>query len=913
MRFSECMKSSSLLVLLIPITSFISTTLAPGAGKVYLVLGSDTAIWEGMDVRSYHCYYNIDLYTNPSRNAYKVMEPAFRAQFVDSYGQPLKMTWWMMCGNIFRYADNKNVPISNIMTMYLMKKYHGDNVQQNGDELSLHYHTFAWTDYNGDGIYYWNQSLTFLECLNDFNFTLCQLLLEENVFPVSFRSGWHYMDNDWQHYLNELLPYSMHNDWPNVRTDTIEPLDNTYDWSEAPQEFVPYHPSPQNYQIPGDSPGWNVRSAHFFTVRHYDLMDYIFEQANLGIDQVACIWGHLPEVDFLENIEIIDSLAHQMVKKYPDVKFRYCTAIEAMQRWRGTSDTVAPKLTIEEIQSGDDVFINVKTDEPIFQPRPFIAAKNIYEDYFIVPCQALGEYEWQTTEPLPKNQLAKIGVVVCDTVGNQAKGFINFLPDDIFIDNSDPGYVEVCGNWSTSTHASWGLDSRVATLSQNDSVKVRWMPNIQQSGYKNIFIQIPSFDNAVEYIIFKIYDDGECIDTVIFNQSIPTMDWVYIGTAFFTESGEDYLEMSAYGIGQAGRVVAADVVKISSLVRERDLKVDAKFVNLGEISLDDTVSFNLKVTNCGFQNLTIYDVTSAKNTTIIQSNFPIVISGMSSVNLSFQFHYPNIGPISDTLFIISDDPIEPQYPVIVNASIQLPFVIIDNEDSLNYVEEGNWYYSNAQAYGPTSRYAPLNQTPLANATFFTTLKRNGVYEIFEIVPTTVNASNYAVYVLSISDVVIDSVIIDQNQGSGNWVFLGRYYLPAGLPIEVKVVDTGKSTAGYCLRADAIKFSLIQELSSIREWENINKPSYVLYNRPNPFSNITEIRFLLPRAQHISLKIYNSAGRLVRILACGKFDAGIHTIRWDGRNSNGTEVASGMYFYQLKTENQLLTRKMVHLR
>ncbi|RKY55451.1 MAG: hypothetical protein DRP89_03290, partial [Candidatus Neomarinimicrobiota bacterium] len=345
-------------------------SLISGTGKVYLVLGSDTAIWDGMNVGKYHCYYNIDLYTNPNQNAYKVMDPTFRSQFVDSYGQPLKMTWWMMAGNIFRYANNKNVPIPNIMTLYLMKKYHGDSVQQNGDEISLHYHTFFWSDYNADGIWWWNQSLTFLECFDDFNYTLCQFLIEENVFPVSFRSGWHYMDNNWQHYLDEILPYSMHNDWPNVRVDETEPLDNTYDWSQAPEEFVPYHPSPENYQIPGDGLGWNVRSTHFWRLRYSDLMQYIFEQANQGINQVACIWGHLPETDFLENIEIIDSLAHKMANQYPDVKFCYCTAIEAMQCWQNSADTTAPELTIEEIQSGDEILINIKTNEPIFQTSP---------------------------------------------------------------------------------------------------------------------------------------------------------------------------------------------------------------------------------------------------------------------------------------------------------------------------------------------------------------------------------------------------------------------------------------------------------------------------------------------------------------------------------------------------------------
>ena len=39
------------------------------------------------------------------------------------------------------------------MPLYLMKHYHGDVLRQLGDELSLHYHTLLWSDYDGDGVY----------------------------------------------------------------------------------------------------------------------------------------------------------------------------------------------------------------------------------------------------------------------------------------------------------------------------------------------------------------------------------------------------------------------------------------------------------------------------------------------------------------------------------------------------------------------------------------------------------------------------------------------------------------------------------------------------------------------------------------------------------------------------------------
>ncbi len=325
------------------LTLLLLSAVAFGEGEVYLVLGSDTAIWDGMDVDKYHPTYHLSLFTDPGMNTCAVVNPAFRSRFVDSYGQTMKMTWWMMAGNIFRYATNTDVPVPNIMTLYLMKKYHGDAIRACGDELTLHYHTFEWYDYGGTGIFYWNQAMSFEPCRADFDVTLAEFLLEENVFPVSFRSGWHYMDNGWQLYLNTLVPFAMHNDYGNVHRDTIPPIDNDYDWSHAPSAFVPYHPSDTNYQVPGNGKGWNVRCRYMGSTSQND-MDGIFAQAAAGKDQVACLWAHLPEEDFPHNMARIDSLAHVSAAKYPNVRFRYCTAVEAMQRWLRSADTTAPTI-----------------------------------------------------------------------------------------------------------------------------------------------------------------------------------------------------------------------------------------------------------------------------------------------------------------------------------------------------------------------------------------------------------------------------------------------------------------------------------------------------------------------------------------------------------------------------------------
>lgn len=886
-----------------------------GAGEVYLVIGSDTAIWDGMDVARYHCTYNFALYTDPARNAYKVMNPAFRARFVDSYGQPLKMTWWMMAGNIFRYATNQNVPVPNIMALHLMKKYHGINIEQNGDELSLHYHTFAWTDYDGDGTYWWNQALSFLECLDDFNYTLAQFLLEENVFPVSFRSGWHYMDNDWQHYLDQLLPYSLHNDYPNVRTDTTEPLDNTYDWSQAPAEFVPFHPSPENYQIPGEGPGWNVRSAHFNTARYRDLMDTIFVKASRGTDQVACLWGHLPEADFLQNIEIIDSLAHKMARRYPEVKFRYCTAVEAMQRWRRSNDVEAPQVIFRDITTSDQVFFSIETNEPIFQRAPFVAVKDIYERYTVAPCEAVGTNQWRTTTSFQRSQLAKAGVVACDTMGNQTTRFINFLPDDIYVDNRDEGYAELSGSWSTSSTAAWDVDSRISTVAPNDSAIVKWSAFLEQAGHYNIFVQVPPVQNPAANILFTILSQQQVIDSVRFAEPLPTMEWLYLGTFRLNAPGVSELEMKVMGDGQSQKTVAADVVKISALVRDRDLHVSPNFVNLGQVSVEDTASFEITVTNRGIGELKVLGISSEQQTLFSPTSFPVVIPAMRSRSMPVRFHSSVLGRMLDTLLIASDDPVRPRIAIPITADIQPYFEIVDNEDTKHYQEQGTWHYSNAQAYGPTSRYSYLYQRPGANARFTITVKKPGLYDIFEIVPTTVNAANRALYEIKIANVAVDSIYIDQNQRSGDWVLLGRYHLPADISIEVKVMDTGKSTAGAVLRADAIKIALYQEITEVKEFVagQVPRDFQLLQNYPNPFNPTTTIDYQIPRATQVKLVIFNAMGKRVRGLVDAWQNPGKYRITWDARNDAGMQVAAGVYFYRMNAGGYVDRKKMIFLR
>ena len=93
---------------------------------------------------------------------------------------------------------------------------------------------------------------------------------------------------------------------------------------------------------------------------------------------------------------------------------------------------------------------------------------------------------------------------------------------------------------------------------------------------------------------------------------------------------------------------------------------------------------------------------------------------------------------------------------------------------------------------------------------------------------------------------------------------------------------------------------------------------LLPNYPNPFNPETWIPYHLANTSNVQIIIYDTKGRVVRTLALGHQTAGYYTDRnraayWNGRNGLEESVASGVYFYQLKTDATSYLRKMVILK
>jgi hypothetical protein len=86
------------------------------------------------------------------------------------------------------------------------------------------------------------------------------------------------------------------------------------------------------------------------------------------------------------------------------------------------------------------------------------------------------------------------------------------------------------------------------------------------------------------------------------------------------------------------------------------------------------------------------------------------------------------------------------------------------------------------------------------------------------------------------------------------------------------------------------------------------------NYPNPFNPTTNIVYSLPKASTVTIAIYNSIGQEIAVLINNQMQsAGQHKLTWNGRDAYGHAVATGVYFYQMRTNEFNVSKKMLLLK
>lgn len=158
-------------------------------------------------------------------------------------------------------------------------------------------------------------------------------------------------------------------------------------------------------------------------------------------------------------------------------------------------------------------------------------------------------------------------------------------------------------------------------------------------------------------------------------------------------------------------------------------------------------------------------------------------------------------------------------------------------------------------------------------------------------------------------------ILRGNAQNGEYKRITKALVPANEEREYQYVDSAVEPGRkYFYRLEDVSFSGKTTLHPPIQIQLERPTTYELsQNYPNPFNPVTQIRFQLPEPTQVRLEVYNLLGQCIRTLVQEKLNPGTHLVLWDGRNENGQPVASGIYFYHIRTEKFRQTKRMLLLK
>lgn len=231
--------------------------------------------------------------------------------------------------------------------------------------------------------------------------------------------------------------------------------------------------------------------------------------------------------------------------------------------------------------------------------------------------------------------------------------------------------------------------------------------------------------------------------------------------------------------------------------------------------------------------------------------------------------------------------------VLVGDSVASPYCE-QRDGRIDYGEFSCDYANSSLIYNipylnPVSNY-------LLRAVVYKEGSQSGKEEVY-VDTTFVTEVNYQPYVPETVYVMIPKETYAEDFEVGKEIekILGNYALLADLKVyEVSLSDSSGGGGQSAGRSKILRTILYQ-------------------NNPNPFKTITEISFGLAQESNVSLSIFDASGRMVRNLINKRLKPDNHRLRWDGKDNMTRNLAQGVYFYTLQTEDFKSTKKLVLLR
>jgi len=142
--------------------------------------------------------------------------------------------------------------------------------------------------------------------------------------------------------------------------------------------------------------------------------------------------------------------------------------------------------------------------------------------------------------------------------------------------------------------------------------------------------------------------------------------------------------------------------------------------------------------------------------------------------------------------------------------------------------------------------------------------------------------------------------VNSTMSSSKWTSIGL----GGYGVSSLIIDPAESTVFAGTKNGSI-YKLVNKTTGVKQESNIPVKFALRQNYPNPFNPTTTIEFSIPKAGFYSLNVYNILGQKVAVLINSNLNSGYHKVQF-----NGSNMASGVYIYQLSGKNVSIIKKMI---
>ncbi|MGA8151688.1 MAG: hypothetical protein WB952_12110 [Terriglobales bacterium] len=310
----------------------------------------------------------------------ELMGESFRTQVHDSAGGGWIYNWF--CVDHVDYDSNprrRDIGYHNIFAHYRALIQETNSVH---DGLHFHYHPHSFRrEANRCATHWWASS-------NSLHEILSRRVIDQHWFPAAHRPGFHVIRPDSNWFLEQHIPFDFSNQAMvdnAVDGEQFGLLGGRFgDWRRAPTTWAPYHPSADDYQVPGDCRRWIARCLNVGT--RYRLLEerdvrQAFREAAEGKPVILAITNH----DFRNmapDINAVRELLQHVARDFPDVPFLFSEAVTAMRGALNLEPLPPCELELEIQNVNDSTHVlKVHSTTPTFGPQPWLALRTVEGTY----------------------------------------------------------------------------------------------------------------------------------------------------------------------------------------------------------------------------------------------------------------------------------------------------------------------------------------------------------------------------------------------------------------------------------------------------------------------------------------------------------------------------------------------------